>query len=250
MGLLWQRRMLAEARFIHFKTAGEMESAADVCGPAPATVVPNGIDWEAFQNLPAPQAAKQLIAGDRDARIVLFLGRIARIKRVDLLIRAFARTRAAKEECHLVVAGPDDEGLRPSLQALAAELGIGDRVRFVGMLDPQRRAAALAAADIWALPSHTENFGVAVLEALAAGCACLVSPHVKVATHAEKRGAVAISPLDATAWTREIDALLANNERREKLGAAGRTFARLYDWPLVAQKLRAMYELAITPSSA
>jgi glycosyltransferase involved in cell wall biosynthesis len=126
--------------------------------------------------------------------------------------------------------------------AQARREGVGDRVVFTGMLRRGDKLDALAAADVWTLPSHTENFGIAVAEALAAGRATVISPAVNIAPDIADANAGIVAPLNADAFAVEIIALLRDSARREALGVRAREFARRYDWSLVGPQLAAMYE--------
>jgi glycosyltransferase involved in cell wall biosynthesis len=116
----------------------------------------------------------------RARRLVLFLGRIHPKKGGDLLLRGFARVAASVPDLDLVMAGPDAAGERARLEALASQLGIAPRVHWTGMLDGELKWGALRAAEVFALPSHQENFGVAVVEALACGVPVLISDKVNI----------------------------------------------------------------------
>lgn len=236
---LYQRRLLDDAALLHYKTPEEAALAADLRLRAPAAIVPNGIDVAELAALPdpAPFRARLAWAGP----VVLTLGRLSHKKGLDLLIPALA---ASGSDALLVVAGPDDEGLTPRLQRLAREHGVGDRVRFVGMLRGAERLEALAAATVWALPSRSENFGTAVVEALAAGLPVVLSPAVAVAAEAAAAGAALVVPLEAAALGAALAALLADGARRRELGAAARAFARRYDWSEVAPRLAELYARA------
>jgi glycosyltransferase involved in cell wall biosynthesis len=116
----------------------------------------------------------------RGKRIVLFMARIHPKKGCDLLIEAFARSAAADATLHLVIAGPDPAGMRDSLERLARRLGVGDRITWTGMLTGGLKWSALRAAEVFALTSHQENFGIAVAEALAMGIPVLISKQVNI----------------------------------------------------------------------
>lgn len=116
----------------------------------------------------------------RGRRLLLFLGRLHPKKGCDLLIEAFAALAGRDEDLHLVMAGPDGVGLRHSLECLAGRLGVGDRVTWTGMLEGPAKWGALRAAEAFVLPSHQENFGIAVAEALAVGTPVLVSTQVNI----------------------------------------------------------------------
>lgn len=242
MTLLWQRRMLALAAAIHYKTAEEARLCGDIGIPAPASVVPNGVRWQAFQELPdpAPFRATHGLAGP----VVLHLGRLSHKKGLDVLIRAFAIAARELPAARLVIAGPDDEELTPSMRAVADSEGVASRVVFTGMLRGDERLAALAAADVFALPSHTENFGVAVVEAMAAGLPVAVSPAVNIAADIAEAGAGVVAPNNVPGFAPALAALLRAPDWRADLGARARAFARRYDWPAVAPQLEAMYRAA------
>jgi glycosyltransferase involved in cell wall biosynthesis len=113
-------------------------------------------------------------------RIVLFLGRLHVKKGCDLLVEAFAGVAARHPDLHLVMAGPDQEGLQAGLDARAQALGVADRISWTGMLHGDLKWGALRAAEVFVLPSHQENFGIAVVEALALGVPVLISRRVNI----------------------------------------------------------------------
>jgi glycosyltransferase involved in cell wall biosynthesis len=116
----------------------------------------------------------------RRRRFFLFLSRIHRKKGCDLLLEAFARLAGSYPEVDLVIAGPDEEGLRPQLEVQARQLGIDRRTHYTGMLEGDEKWGAFYAADAFVLPSHQENFGVAVVEALACEVPVLISDKVNI----------------------------------------------------------------------
>jgi glycosyltransferase involved in cell wall biosynthesis len=233
--LVWQRRMLRRAAALHFTSEEESRLARDVAPGVPRFIVPLGVDWHEFQQLPAPAAFS------RDGPVVLFLGRLAAKKGLDVLIRSFAIARRRFRDAVLVIAGPDDEGLRPELEKQAEREGIGGSLVFPGMLRGRDKLAALAAADVWALSSHTENFGIAVVEALAAGVPTLVSPAVNLSGEIERAGAGVVAETRPEAFGGALTYLLEDEDRRRGYGERGRQFARSYDWEALAPRIVQMY---------
>ncbi len=116
----------------------------------------------------------------RDKRILLFLGRIDPKKGCDLLIEAFAQVFRQDPSLRLVIAGPDQLGTQPGLQALAERLGVAQAITWTGMLREQLKMGAFRAAEAFVLPSHQENFGLAIAEALACGVPVLISDKVNI----------------------------------------------------------------------
>ncbi|MBC7955551.1 MAG: glycosyltransferase [Cytophagales bacterium] len=116
----------------------------------------------------------------RGKRIALFMSRLHPKKGGDLLIEAFAQIADSAPELHLVMAGPDGSGVRAELEALAERLGVAHRITWTGMLSGSAKWSALKAAEVFVLPSHQENFGIVVVEALAMGVPVLISDKVNI----------------------------------------------------------------------
>ena len=139
---------------------------------------------------PSPEAREdffQRFPQLRDKRILLFLGRLHPKKGCDLLIEAFAQT--TDHSFSLVLAGPDQVGWQSALQQRVDDLKLQTRVVFAGMLEGEMKQAALALADAFVLPSHQENFGMAVVEALAVGSPVLISNRINIWREVDQDGA-------------------------------------------------------------
>jgi glycosyltransferase involved in cell wall biosynthesis len=247
---LWQERMLDGARLVHFKTRAEAERAADLVPPEKGVVVPNGIRWESFQHLPDAAGFRRQHLQGHDGTVVLTVGRISWEKRLDLLIRAFAQVAAEIADAILVIVGPDDEGLGVKLERLARELGIGSRVRFTGPLTGRKRLQALAAADVWCQSSEFENFGLAAIEALAAGLPEVITEGVQLAPEIGAAGAALVVAHGPDAFAADMRRLLHDTALRRELSERGRAFARDFDWSSIAPRLASMYRRAVACDDA
>ena len=113
-------------------------------------------------------------------RLILFLSRIQEKKGCDILIEAFSKIAFKHNNLHLVMAGPDQDGWITTLQAMIVKLGISDRISWLGMLQGDMKWGAFYAAEVFCLPSHQENFGIVVAEALACGKPVLISNKVNI----------------------------------------------------------------------
>jgi glycosyltransferase involved in cell wall biosynthesis len=142
----------------------------------------------------------------RDRRILLFLSRIHEKKGCDLLVQAFAKVAGAEPSLDLVIAGPDQTGWVSTLQALAREHGVADRIVWPGMLRNEMKWGAFYAAEAFVLPSHQENFGIAVAEALGCGLPALISNKVNIWREVQSSHAGLVAP----------DTLLGTSELLEK----------------------------------
>jgi len=130
----------------------------------------------------------------QDRRLLLFLSRIHEKKGCDLLIQAFATVAASDPTLHLVVAGPDQTGWVPRLKELTASCGVSGRVSWPGMLRDDAKWGAFYAAEAFVLPSHQENFGIAVAEALGCGLPVLISDQVNIWQEVAQYGAGLVEP--------------------------------------------------------
>jgi glycosyltransferase involved in cell wall biosynthesis len=167
----------------------------------------------------------------REKQMVLFLGRIHPKKGCDLLIEAFARVANRDPLLQLVIAGPDECGWQADLESLAAQMRIGARVTFTGPLYGDRKWGALRCAEVLALPSHTENFGITVVEALACGVPALISNEVNIWREIDADGAGLVANADVAGTVDVLDRWLnlrpeARHQMREN---AFRSFAKRFE---------------------
>ncbi len=172
-------------------------------------------------------------------RLLLFLSRIHVKKGCDLLLEAFARVAASNPSLHLVMAGPDQTGWQSRLEAQAQRLGITDRVTWPGMLSGDLKWGAFHAADVFVLPSHQENFGIAVAEALACGLPVLISNKVNIwrEIEADCAGLVAPDTADGTTHLLRTWLALPEAEQQAMRRQAQATFLKRFEITNAAQSL-------------
>jgi glycosyltransferase involved in cell wall biosynthesis len=185
--LYWpvQYAVLRDAKAVFFTAETERDLALTSFRPNQwnSVVVPYGInDPNRSGNDPAQQmeAFYRRLPALRGHRFLLFLARIHEKKGCDLLLKAFAEIGSSIPDVDLVIAGADQMGMQAKLQRRAKELGIGDRVHWPGPIGGDLKWGALRACDAFVLPSHQENFGIAVVEALAVGRPVLISNQVNI----------------------------------------------------------------------
>ena len=154
---------------------------------------------------------------------LLFLSRIHRKKGVDLLIEAFATIASRRPELDLVIAGPDQEGLRSALEARAAALGIAERLHWPGMLQGDAKWGAYHGCEAFVLPSHQENFGIVVAEALSCGKPVLISDQVNIWREIAAAEAGFVAPDTVEGTSANLEALLALDDgTRDEMGKRAR----------------------------
>lgn len=175
---------------------------------------------------------------EMDRRAILFLGRIHPKKGLDLLIRAFAQIQHKYPKVDLWIVGPDDLGLVPKLKKLASDLSVSSRIRWSGMLTGEKKSEAYRRADFFVLPSHQENFGIAVVEAMAFSVPVLITNKVNIWREVESSGAGICTTDDEDGLRRGLETMcsLSKNDRATMADNARACFVDRFDLDKNAQK--------------
>ena len=243
---LYQRRDLATAAAFHATADSEAETIRARRLTQPVWVIPNGVDL--------PAALPERAPGRREGRTALFLSRLHPGKGLLDLVQAWDRVRPRGWRMRIV--GPDVCGHKAAVQAEIARLGLDGDFEFVGEVDDQRKWQEYVNADLFVHPSHSENFGISIAEALAAGLPVITTkgapwselqgtptlPHSRTPTlpHSRCGWWIDIGP-DALAETLREATSLSDAERRE-LGANGRQLiAAKYTWHAIGAEMKAAY---------
>ena len=171
------RKNLDRAAAIHFTTPAERDLVAPMRLAAKSVIEPVGIDFSEFETLPPPDRFRAQYPQLAGRPMVLFLSRLSPQKGLDVLIPAMIRTN---DDVMLVLAGPDYDNYGARVRGWVSELLLQDRVIFTGMLHGAERIQAFRDADLFVLPSHHENFGIVVAEAMAAGTPVVISREVNI----------------------------------------------------------------------
>jgi len=216
-------RLLRNASKVIALTQMEVQQYEDMGVPEEKIVViPNSIDLEEYRDLPPKRSFKKKFFIDDDEKIVLYLGRIHRIKGIDILVKAFAKVVEKSENVKLVVIGPDD-GYLGELEALTKALKIEDHVLIIGPLYGKDKLEAYVDTTVFVVPSRYEIFGNVVLESYA--CSKPV-----VATRVgglqeivfDGKTGLLVEPGDVNELSSAIFTLLNDDETRISMGAQAR----------------------------
>lgn len=194
--------------------------------------IPNGVEN------PPEEIFRPVFSHSLPQTDVLHIGRVNWKKRLDQLIRAVALLPGVT----LTLAGNDEEGYTEKLRRIAVELGLADRVRFLPATFDMEKWRLLRSARCFALPSHSENFGNAVLEAMAVGLPVVVTPEVGLAAIVAEVGAGRVVPGESAAWSLALQEILSDEARRAELGRRGAAVARKrFGWDAIAARMAAVY---------
>jgi len=217
---------IGRAAGLHVATEGEREGAAQLGLRCPAFVVPPGVD----PPHPPETAREGPVA-------LLLLARLDPIKGFDLLLPSLRRLRG-DFELRIAGSGPLEGALRRTVD----RLGLRDRVRFLGGVTGDAKWQVLHSADLFVLPSHHENFGLSVLEAMAAGLPVVVSDRVELKDVVGGAGAGLVVPRTEEALAAALQRLIDDPALRRAMGARGAAVAReRFCWERVAREMEAVY---------
>lgn len=246
--LYWplQYRVLRDARSVLFTTALERDLAITSFTPNQWTSLPVPYGIGEPQGDPTAQietffaAVPQL----RNRRFLLFMSRLHIKKGCDLLIDAFAKVAREYPDVDLAIAGPDQEGSQVKFQRICAEKGIGKRVYWPGMIRGDLKWGALRAAEAFILPSHQENFGIVVVESLAAGRPVLTTNKVNIWKEIEADGAALIDDdtLDGTERLLRRWLALSPDQRESMADRCQPCFRSRYSMKETALVIRDLFE--------
>jgi glycosyltransferase involved in cell wall biosynthesis len=227
---LLQRPALERVHGFHATAEPEAADIRRLGFRQPIAVIPNGIE--------VPRLGRRARRNE-----VLFLGRIAREKGLDQLLPAWREVAGHHREWKLRIAGPLEGSYAAEIQALARRLGLGGRCEFLGELCGEDKAAALASARIFVLPSYTENFGVAVAEALAHAVPVITTTGTPWTSIEERRCGWRVAPNGAALAVALRKALSSSPEALEAMGEAGRAWiARDFGWDAIGELMACTYE--------
>lgn len=196
-----------------------------------SAVVPYGSRAPAGDRERQQEAFFQSFPHLRGKKFILFLSRIHPKKGVDLLVEAFGRICSRVTEFELVIAGPDQTGLVPELTRMARDLGVDGKIHWVGMLRGDVKWGAFQSASFFALPSHQENFGIAIVEAMALGLPVLISNKVNIWQEVKRNlaGRIVDDNVDDVARGLEWFCSLSEEERSDIGRNARECFANNFD---------------------
>ena len=236
---LYGHQMLQNAAAI-IATA-EQEKVELIAGGIPAEKIVlrrNGVAAPAA--MPEPGMFRKSLGIPREARLILFLGRLSQKKSPDLLLQAFAQVAATEGNAHLAFVGPDESGMRGKLQAAASQAGLGERVHFAGPLTGEPKWAAYRDADIFVLPSQNENFGNTAAEAVAAGTPVIVTDRCGIAPLLAGVAGLMV-PHSAASLSQAITSLMHNTPMYQDMKEGCATAMQSLDWALPTREMDSLF---------
>jgi len=245
-------KYLCDATRLHFTATAERDQAAKWVPGAKSAVLPCLIDLRPFENLPGVEPAHQKFAREfsGDEPKLLFLSRLHEKKGIDILISAAGVLHKQGRKFKLLIAGTGRAEYEDRLRKQAADLGLNDVVSFLGHVGGVEKISLYQSADLFVLPTHHENFGLVLVEAMAAGTPVVTTRGTDIWQELQSAGA-SISPNDPNSLATAIGQMLDRRAELHELGKRGR------DWVMqalnpetVAAGYEAMYRAAIAENSS
>ncbi len=238
------RPAVRHAAALHATSAAEAAGIRVWSPSARVEVIPNGIDAE-------PRGARhtrESLGLPPTGPLIVSVSRLHPVKRLDLLVDAFADLLPQYPDARLVIAGPDEQGLRPSLEARAGLAA--SAIVWMGEVDEDGRDGVLRHAAAFVMCSDSESFGLAVLEAMRAGAAVLVTDTCGWPAVADE-GAGLVVPQTRAALAEGLRRLLADPAGCRTMGERGQALTRrAFGWPAVAARMTALYASILDPVGA
>ena len=236
-----ERQNLNCAAAIYCTSIGEAEDVRRFGIQSPTITLPLGVEIPSY----LPEAKQKLHAAygiASETPIVLFLSRLHYKKRPDLLLRSLSQLAVQGKDFHLILAGSGEPSYLTQLKTLTSALGLTTRTSFPGFVTGQDKQLLLQGADVFVLPSFSENFGVSVAEAMSHKLPVIITPDVQIAPEIAAAAAGLVVPGEVDRLADAIATLLASPNLRQRLGENGQCLvSQRYSWKVIAQNLRLVY---------
>ena len=224
---------LTETEVKHYKKMGVDDKKIEI--------VPNGIDLSEYDNLPERGEFRRKYGMGDNEKIILYLGRIHKIKGIDLLVEAFADLIKEVDDVRLVIVGQDDCFLS-TLKKQIEDLGIGNRILFTGPLYGMDKLEAYVDADVYVLPSIYEIWGLTALEACACGTPVIVTDMCGIADIIGGNVGYVVE-YDKNKLRNVIIKVLSDDESRRRFGKDGRKLVReAFGWLAIIKQIEKIYK--------
>jgi glycosyltransferase involved in cell wall biosynthesis len=240
---LIERSNVNQAQALHLTSEQEQQEVARLNFHTAGFVLPHGLTLPVF--IPdARDRLRQHLNVPIDEPIILFLSRLHPKKGLDFLIPGLGKL--VQQRFTFVLAGNGEPAYEAEVDQLLQAHGLGDRTRRLGFVSGELKTLLLQGANLFVLTSHSENFGIAVLEAMANGLPTVITPGVALASVIEQYRLGAVPLLDVDAIAQAIDHCLSDKGQRKEMGDRSRQLVQdKYTWTQIASSLSGIYQSII-----
>lgn len=239
---LFENKNIKNAAALHYTTEEEKLLARPFISHDRGFIVPNGINLNDYRKSVDLGGFRSKYPETKNKKIILFFSRLNFKKGLDLLIDAYAKITLTRDDVHLVIAGPDNEGYGQQVKQWITSHNLNNRVTFTGMLRGEAKLEVLYDSDIFVLPSYSENFGISVIEAMICGLPVIVSNKVNIYRELMDNNAGEVVNCDSIEITQSILKLINDEEYSKKLSENGKKLVEeQFQWSKVGQSLNSNY---------
>ena len=241
--VLFQKSALKDATCIHITEPKELDAVRSLGIKTPVALVPNGVEFDEFKNLKNKINSKKSLKLDVDKKYILFISRLHPKKGLEYLVNAWIKLAQVHRQWDLLIVGPEyDKQYIEEIKVNIKNNNLEERVIFTGMLKDQNRVDAFGASDLFALPSHTENFGIAIAEAMVAKLP-VITTHGTPWQEIEKYNAGWWVELNQENIDNALEkALSCSDDELKQKGLNGYELIQKYEWKYQAKKMKQVYE--------
>ena len=235
---------LKKASAVHFTTEHEKDNVAKSLNlHNQSFVIPNGLDLTGYEKLPERGTFKKKYPVLINKKYILFLGRLNKQKGLDILIESVKKLFDFDDNLFFVIAGPDNFGYKKVIEKQLSEYGLLNRTLFTGMLTGTDKLSAYVDAEVFVLSSYFENFGMAVVEAMACRTPVVISDRVGIAKNVEKNRAGLVVDINPDSIFNGLKSLIDNKMLKDEIALNGRQLVeKNYNIDIIADQMIAEYE--------
>ena len=246
------KRDLEGAAALHYTSIDEFKKGHSFLGIKnnKTFIIPNGLDLSEFDSLPARRFLRDKYPILKDKKVILFLSRLDWKKGLDILAKAYGNIIKQKNDVHLLIVGDGPEDFKKKVKEWFRNEGVleGEKITFTGMLTGREKLEALSGSDVFVLPSYSENFGMAIVEAMACGLPVVTTDTVGVHNEiTEASGGLVVPAGDASRLSEMIIKIISNEELAKNLSENGKALVKeKFDFNKVADKMIKKFEEIIS----
>ena len=239
---LYEKKNLSNATLFQATSTEEMQSIRSLGFKQPVALIHNGVDIPNLDEQPSAEVLIRLFPELENKRWLLFLSRMHPVKGLDNLLFAWQTLGSQFPDWHLLIAGSDLIGYQAKLESLTNKLGLRNRVSFTGMLEGEKKQAALANAELFVLPTHSENFGIAVAEALSYAVPVITTKKAPWQSLSTEKCGWWIEDDQQTLTITLAEAMQTSCAERKEMGLRGRALVEnKFSWEQAAREMAAVY---------
>src|SRR3989449_2138136 len=241
------RRCLNSASVLHFTSEDEWTAGRRLAPGTPSVVIPLGTDTFTEEEFPTRGRFRKKYPMLNQKLLIVFLSRLDHKKGLDRLLPAISTLAMGRDNFAVVIAGSGEREYEARVHDLVLAHGLKEKVIFTGFVQGQDKMDLLRDADVFVLPSYDENFGLAVIEAMAVGAPVVISNNVGIYHEVTEYGAGLVTSCESDEIAHALSTLLDNESLRRKMGKSGRRLVGdKFTWEKVAARLIEHYETILS----